>query len=277
MEFGAQPFDRQLERGSSSLQQAAAHPLPSMGKEQQLHLQLQEQEERQDALQAAFNVTHRGLEAERTEHAETKAALQRLVGACRRLGTLKAVQEEAVRGDAGESADPAQEGGPGASSHLLSTKPRDIRVHGGYGQLNKFAFGSDQLQELIAQHDKHNGEAGHTHGRRSSLDAASGSARESEREERSQQAQDRFRRMSSMRSAKARDAGQFDIFGNAVVARQASNNNNARGQAQADGQGGGVFASEDTGRSVHERGSSDLQADAHLANAGMWRNQATAQ
>ncbi|CAK9100752.1 Synaptic vesicle 2-related protein (SV2-related protein) [Durusdinium trenchii] len=264
-----QPFDHQLERSSAAIQQAASHPLKTMSKEEELWHLLTEQEKRADALHGALVVAQRNLEQERSEHLQTQERLRAMERACRRLDVMRKVEAELQNQGNPSMAPGLESGAHGNATHVLSQKPRDIRVHGGSGTLNKFAFGSDQLQELIAEHDH---KANLSHGRRSSIDRG---MRESEREEQEHEEARRaeWRRMSHVKQRVALDdSKKYDIFGNVVQDQQTVQQQQQQQQASNQEETDDIFSGMGGQRSGRQRtGRSDLNADAYLVASSMWR------
>ncbi|GBG29674.1 Hypothetical Protein FCC1311_058952 [Hondaea fermentalgiana] len=262
----AQPFQQQLERDSPALQQSVRNPLKSFSHEERMLESVQAKEVENEDLKREVIVLQRRLAQEQTEHAKTRANLGAIEAACRRLHVHRQVEqdlEEHARQNLQREMGCETEG---PNPNLLSQKPRDIRVHGGAGLPNKFAFGSDELQQLIEQHNtSHAG----SFSRRSSFGQATREEEAAAARDRETSRKEHWRRMTSLKRP-VQEKQKFDIFGNAIVERAPSmgENNN---QTEDAGHEGGLFAGLGTARARHERAGTDLQSDAFLATAGLWR------
>lgn len=261
-----QPFGLQLERNSMALQQTSRNPLKAFSQEERILEAVQGKDQEIEELQKAVAVLQRKLAQEQFEHSQTRTRLGQVEAACRRLQVHKQVEQNICESETqGPDANSQDETMQGPNPHLLSQKPRDIRVHGGSGTLNKFAFGSDQLQELIEKHSTNNHVG--TFSRRSSFER---SAREEEvaaAKDREASRKEHWRRMNSLKNP-VRDENKYDIFGNVVADRPVLPSN----QVEESTQSTGLFAGLGSARVRHERTGTDLQSNAFLASSSLWRN-----
>jgi len=222
---GSEPFTRQLDRETSALQRAAQLPLRALSNEEQAHQRTQEAEAETAALRRAFEAVKARAEVEVLAHQRTQALLAQTEAACRRLGVLQRVQEErtALGSSAAQAASSNQsDANQPATSHLLSQKPRDIRVHGGSGSLNRLAFGSEHLQDLIDQHGHVARATGGSHGRRASLSHEMRVQQAEAQASETARRQEHIRAMNERRQQERSDTNQYDIFGNVVRERAAA-------------------------------------------------------
>lgn len=252
----AQPFDTQLRRGSSVLQQAASQPLKSFSKEEELHARIQDAEIEAEAARKAVYQLQKRLAEEVGEHTTLKVKYQQLESACRRLNCLPQVNAEVERYvrhqfESENCQDVFQNGAAG----------KDIRVHGGSGNLNKFAFGSDRLQQLV---DEHSNEVRLSHHRRSSFD------QDTQQSLCQQPKREHYNRQSMLDPKSGTndtvDNNKYDIFGNVVTERSAPQQQPT--QPETDHIFRGMGLQQQAGASRQE---SDLRADKHFANAKLWR------
>lgn len=271
-----QPFDRQITRDSGELQTRAAHPLKSMTREESLVAALQDAQIDAEAARRAVYSLQAQLQEEATLHEQAKMQLRLVQEACERLGCLEKIKEELHRGmnerDAqhAEMRDQQQNFQGGHKTDLSGLASKDIRVHGGSGNLNKFAFGSDQLQSLIDQHDKSQNSTVLSHHRRSSIAQEElAQQREAQADQESARRQ-HFNRLSAFKASN-QDSNTYDIFGNVVAPTE--RRTEPVQQPETDDIFNGMGAGNTAYKNHNARGrhETDLRADKHFANSKMWR------
>jgi hypothetical protein len=261
-------FAQQVSRASSAVQAMAAFPLRSSEKEEELYLQLQARERELEVARREQAALARRLDEAQQHNDVLSTRLAAIESACRRLNIMRQVDEEHARYTGAHVR---------GNQEVIALKAQDIRIHGGSGAANRFAFGSDQLQQLIDQQVAGTAGTARSHGRRASL------GHEMQANQELQAAAEDGRRREQLRLAaqvrqRAMDATanvKFDVLGNPIVERAAptptpTQESEAPNLFSGLGQPAGATARR------FERSESDLKGDRHLANKAMWRGGAAA-
>jgi hypothetical protein len=254
-------FAQQVARSSSAVQSMAAFPLRSSEKEEELYRQLQARERELEVARREQASLVRRLEEAAQQNEELGARLAAIESACRRLDIMRQVDEEHVR----YSSTLAR-----GNQEVVALKPQDIRIHGGSGAANRFAFGSDQLQQLIDQQVAGTSGTARNHGRRASL------GHEQQANQELQAAAEEARRREQLRlSAQVRQRAldatahvKFDVLGNPIVERAAPT---PAPESEAPNLFSGLGQSANATVRRFERSESDLKGDRYFANKAMWR------
>uniref|UniRef100_A0A7S2WSG0 Uncharacterized protein n=1 Tax=Mucochytrium quahogii TaxID=96639 RepID=A0A7S2WSG0_9STRA len=260
-----QPFGKQIDRDSQVLQRSAQFPLKSVSKEEEFFAMLTALEQENEQLKSANMLLQRRLDSEQRDHYTTQEKLKSIQGACRRLTLANKVQYEEERFNREMEQNGRNQAQNGSGSHLLSTRERDIRVHGGSGHLNQFAFGSDQLQKLISEHQS--GE-GCGYGRKSRVAVLESPSKQSHQQEHQQ-----FKRMSTIRSEnQSNEDGQFDVLGNRIQVHTPIPQQNQ--EDREEDQEHTIFSGMGKNKrpAMPERTGTDLRSNQFLSQQKLWRN-----
>uniref|UniRef100_A0A7S3LJQ6 Uncharacterized protein n=1 Tax=Aplanochytrium stocchinoi TaxID=215587 RepID=A0A7S3LJQ6_9STRA len=174
--------------------------------------------------------------------------------AARKLGVYAQIKREVNK--------PSQQGPELDHGQTLCVRLRDGRVHGGGGNENRFAYGSDKLQDLVDNHNEQK-RANKNYNR-----VRSGYSEDDERNKNERlESVDRRRRLSDLKT-KMKEEERFDIFGNLKPKLVQPVNQPMDTEHQQD-----FFSNlnKNTERNF-ERTSTDLLSDKYLSNNSLWRN-----